>query len=82
MWKKQADVYQYDQRIINLIELVNIGSFVVKTPESQIWIHQRPLTAVVVVAVVHINDHNSKSNDFCSWPTLAQGQLDEARALK
>ena len=48
---------------------------------SQIWIHQRPLTAVVVVAVVHINGHNSKSNYFCSWHSRTLGELDETRRM-
>ena len=34
-----------------------------------------------VVAVVHINGHNSKSNYFCSCPNRTQDQLGEARRM-
>ena len=48
---------------------------------DQIWICYRPPTAVVVVAVVHINDHKSKSNYFCSMNTREHRELDETRRM-
>ena len=36
---------------------------------------------VVVVAVVHINGHNSKSNYFCSLSSEVRAELGEARRM-
>ena len=41
----------------------------------------RPPTAVVVVAVFHINDHNSKSNLVDVTANSGHGELDETRRM-